>query len=415
MNHRSSSAPVEDLGRLNLADPATFVRPDIADLWRRLRTEQPVYLHPATPQGPEFWVLTRYVDVLSVYKDPETFSSRRGNMLTSLLTGGDPASGNLLAVTDPPRHSAVRAMLLKSFSPRVLRQVADGVRDRAERLVTAAVTRGACDFAKDVAEQLPMGTICDLLGVPASDHAELLRLSKQSLSSDEPDQSAEDTRLARNEILLYFADLAHHRRSRPRDDVISALATCRIDGRPLTEEEVVLNCYGLVLAGDETSRLAMTGAVVTFARDPEQWRALTTGRVSLSDAVEEILRWTTPAMHVGRTAQADTIIGGHRIRAGDLVTVWNISANRDEEIFADPETFDLARSPNKHLTFGHGPHFCLGAYLGRAEVAAVVDHMRRTVDEIELSAEPRPLYSTFLRGYSSVPVCFTPKTGDANS
>lgn len=400
----SSTAVAGDLGQMNLTDPATFVDPGIADVWRRLRREQPVYLHPATGEGPEFWVLTRYADVLSVYKDPARFSSQRGNMLTSLLAGGDAAGGKLLAVTDPPRHTAVRMMLLKSFSPRVLRLVADGVRARTEKLVTAAVAAGTCDFATDVAEQVPMGTICDLLGVPESDQAELLRLSKRSLSADEPDQTDEATRLARNEILLYFADLAQHRRAEPRDDVVSALATCRIEGEPLTEEEVVLNCYGLVLAGDETSRLAMIGAVVNFTRYPEQWEALREDRVALADAVEEILRWTTPAMHLGRTAQTDVTVRGRTIRAGDLVTGWNVSANRDEAVFADPEVFDLGRTPNKHLTFGYGPHFCLGSYLGRAEVAAMVDSLRRKVARIELRGEPKPLYSTFLRGYSSVPV-----------
>lgn len=407
----SSTAVADDLGQVNLTDPATFVDPGIADVWRRLRREQPVHLHPAVGDNPEFWVLTRYADVLSVYKDPARFSSQRGNMLTSLLAGGDAAGGKLLAVTDPPRHTAVRMMLLKSFSPRVLRLVAEGVRARAEKLVTAAVAAGTCDFATAVAEQVPMGTICDLLGVPESDQAELLRLSKRSLSADEPDQTDEATRLARNEILLYFADLAQHRRAEPRDDVVSALATCLIDGKPLTEEEVVLNCYGLVLAGDETSRLAMIGAVVNFTRYPEQWEALREERVAPADAVEEILRWTTPAMHLGRTAQTDVTIRDRTIRAGDLVTAWNVSANRDEEVFADPEVFDLTRKPNKHLTFGHGPHFCLGAYLGRAEVAAMVDSLRRNVARIELRGEPKPLYSTFLRGYSSVPVRLEPAEG----
>ncbi len=404
----SSTAVAEDLGHVNLTDPATFVDPAIADFWRRLRAEAPVHLHPATDEGPEFWVLSRYADILGVYKDPETFSSQSGNMLTSLLAGGDAAGGKLLAVTDPPRHTAVRKMLLKSFSPRVLRQVADGVRARAERLVSAAVASHDCDFAKDVAEVVPMGTICDLLGVPESDQGELLRLSKRSLSADEPDQTDEQTRLARNEILLYFADLAQIRREDPRDDVISALATCEIDGEPLSDEEVVLNCYGLVLAGDETSRLAMIGAVVTFHEHPDQWEALKQDRVPLPDAVEELLRWTTPAMHLGRTATRDVTVGGRTIHAGDLVTAWNVSANRDEEVFTDPEVFDLARNPNKHLTFGFGPHFCLGAYLGRAEVSAVLDCLRRTVDRIELRGEPKPLYSTFLRGYSNVQVAFDP-------
>lgn len=403
-----SSTASDELGRLNLADPATFVRPDLDELWRYLRRERPVYLHPATEYGPAFWVITRYADVLSVYKDADTFSSQSGNMLTSLLAGPDPAGGKLLAVTDPPRHTALRAMLLRSFSPRVLKHISDGVRLRAQRLVADAVAAGECDFARDVAEHVPMGTICDLLGVPGSDRNRLLELSKRALSSEEADPSAEDTRIARNEILFYFAELARRRRADPQDDVVSTLATCHVDGRPLTEEEVVLNCYGLILAGDETGRLAMIGAVLDFVRHPGQWRALKEGRVPLSNAVEEILRWNTPAMHLGRTARTDVVVGGRMIRSGDLVTVWNASANRDEEFFDDPDTFDLGRTANKHLAFGYGPHFCLGAYLGRTEVSAVVDALRSMVGRIELRGEPRPLYSTFLHGYSSMPVAFVP-------
>jgi cytochrome P450 len=399
--------PNADIAEVNLADPATFARPGVERVWRVLREQAPVYRHPATRFGPEFWALTRHADVLAVLKDAERFSSARGNMLTSLLTGGDNAGGKLLAVTDAPRHSEVRLQLLRSFSPRVLRQVADGVRARAEKLVAEAVHNGASEFARDVADQLPIGTICDLLGAPLSDQAELLRLSKQSLSSDQADQSPKAVWLARNQLLVYFADLARHYRAEPADNVVTALVNCRIDGEPLTEEEIVLNCYGLVLAGDETSRLGMIGAVLNFTQFPEQWQALKDDQVELSTAVDEILRWNSPALHLGRTATTDVTIGDVTIREGDLVTVWLAAANRDETVFDAPDTLNLRRTPNRHLTFGFGPHFCLGAYLGRTEVTAVVDALRRTAATIELRGEPEPIYSTFLRGYSSLPVAFT--------
>ncbi|TDC42934.1 cytochrome P450 [Micromonospora sp. KC213] len=408
MTVTSGIGVADDLAGVNLADPATFAGPGLDEVWRRLRATRPVWRHPRTVHGPHFWVVTRYADALAVYKDPATFVSGHGNMLTSLLTGGDTAGGKLLAVSDVPRHTAVRATLLRSFSPRMLKPVLDAVRSRADRLVAAMVTAGGGDFARDVADELPIGTICDLLGVPPADRAALLRLSKQALSSDVPDQPDHETWLARNEILLYFHGLAADRRRNPRDDVISTLATCDVQGAPLTDEEVVLNCYGLILAGDETSRLAMISAVLNFVEFPAQWRALRRGEVSPDDAVEEILRWNTPAMHVGRVARRDAVLGGQSIPAGDVVTVWNASANRDEEVFDRPDVFDLGRSPNKHLTFGHGPHFCLGAFLGRAEVRAVVDALRRRVRTIELRGRPTPLYSTFLRGYSSLPVAFGP-------
>lgn len=395
---------------INLADPLTFTEPGVDRIWETLRREQPVYLHPETEFGPQFWVLTRYQDVLAAYKDPR-LSSQRGNMLTSLLAGGDAAGGKLLAVMDAPRHSAVRAMLLKSFSPRMLAPVVAGIRAHAEELVNRFVEADSGDFAADVADVLPMRTICDLLGVPAADRAHLLGLSKRALSSEWADQSAEQVRVARNELLYYFTEFVRTRREcapAGSDDVIGALLSCRIDGVPLTDEEVVLNCYGLVLAGDETARLATIGAVWSFARHPAQWHALRRGEVTVSGAVEELLRWTTPAMHVGRTASADIELHGRCIRRGDVVTLWNASANRDERVFTDPERFDLARSPNRHLTFGHGPHFCLGAYLGRSEITAVIDALSRKVDGFELTAHPRPLFSTFLRGYSTMPVAVRP-------
>ncbi|HKN98051.1 MAG TPA: cytochrome P450 [Pseudonocardiaceae bacterium] len=400
-------AGVTDVGQVDLADPATFALPGLESVWRLFRESAPVYRHPETRFGPPFWVLTRHADVLAVLKDAERFSSRRGNMLTSLLTGGDTAGGKLLAVTDAPRHSAVRLQLLRSFSPRVLRQIADGVRARAEKLVTAAVWSGDSDFAHDVADQLPIGTICDLLGAPQADQAELLRLSKQALSSDQAHQSPKQVWLARNQLLVYFTDLCRHYRAEPEDNVVTALINCRIDGEPLTEEEIVLNCYGLVLAGDETSRLAMTAAVLNFATFPDQWRALRDGHADLATAVDEILRWNSPALHLGRTAVTDVTIGDATIRAGDIVTVWLPSANRDDAVFTDPDTLNLNRNPNRHLAFGFGPHFCLGAYLGRTEVTAVVDALRRTAHDVQLRGGPEPIYSTFLRGYSSLPVTFT--------
>jgi cytochrome P450 len=395
----------------NLADPATFARPGSAveAVWWRLRREQPVSYHPETAFGPGFWVVTRYADALTVYKDPKTFVSGRGNMLTSLLAGGDPAGGALLAVSDPPRHSEIRALLLSSFSVKILRRVAEGVRVKADELVARAVAAGGGDFAALVADQLPMATISDLLGVPEADRARMLELSKQALASEDPDQSARGLRMARSEIVAYFAALARDRRRAPTDDVIGMLVSAEAGGRPLTLEEVALNCYGLILAGDETSRLGMIAAVRNFVEFPEVWRALRDGgQAAVPPLVEEILRWNSPAMHVGRTAAADVELGGQLIRAGDLVTVWNSSANRDEAVFADPDRFDARRDPNRHLAFGHGPHFCLGAYLGRAEIGAVVDALRRHAAGIVPTGEPRPLYSTFLRGFATMPVAFHP-------
>ncbi|MET9141734.1 cytochrome P450 [Streptomyces parvulus] len=403
----------DDLDSVDLTDPHTFLRTGMDDFWRRVRAERPVYLHPATDRGSAFWVVSRYDDAMAVLRDPERYSSRPGNMMSSLhKPGGDPAAGKILALTDAPRHNAMRTILLKAFSPRIRQGVTDKLQQRVDHVLGPAVGTGPFDFAKEVAEVIPMGTICDLLGFPPGDHKYVLDLSREAVSADDEGQTEEDVWLSRNELLVYCQEIIEARREDPQDDLISAMATCRINGEPMTDDEVVLNCYGFILAGDHTSRLAMVGAVLAFAQHPDQWRALKEGRVTIASAVEEIVRWTTPAMHIGRTATADATLGGRTVREGDHVILWNTSANRDESVFTDPDRFDLARTPNKHLGFGYGPHFCFGSYLGRAEITAVLNTLIDRVDRIDLTGDPKPLYSTFLRGYSSLPVSLVPRPTD---
>ncbi|MGW2426681.1 cytochrome P450 [Streptomyces sp. NPDC001709] len=405
----TKGAFADDLNSVDLTDPNTFLHTDMEDFWRRVRAEQPVYLHPATDRGSQFWVVSRHADVMAVLQDPERFSSQAGNMMSSLhKPGGDPAAGKILALTDAPRHNAMRTILLKAFSPRIRKGVTDKLQQRVDQLLGNAVGTGTFDFAKEVAEVVPMGTICDLLGFPSTDHKYVLDLSREAVSADDEGQTEEDVWLSRNELLIYSQEIIEARRENPQDDLISAMATCRINGEPMTDDEVVVNCYGFILAGDHTSRLAMVGALLAFSQHPDQWLALKEGRVSIASAVEEIVRWTTPAMHIGRTATADVTIGGQTIREGDHVILWITSANRDESVFSDPHSFDLARTPNKHLGFGFGPHFCFGSYLGRAEITAVLKTLISRVDRIELMGDPKALYSTFLRGYSSLPVSLTP-------
>lgn len=401
-----------DLAGVDLTDPRTFLdrEHELVDIWRRFRTHSPVHWHPVRGRAvPGFWVLSRYRDVMEVYRDNKRFTSERGNVLATLLEGGDSAAGRMLAVTDGPRHRELRNVLLKAFAPRALQPVVDGVRRRADRLVREAVARGTCDFAQDVAEHIPMATIADLLGVPAADRDYLLSLTKQALSSEEEGQGEEEALVARNELLLYFSDLADERRESPRDDVVSVLAAATIDGEPLTEQEIVFNCYSVIIGGDETSRLSMICAMHELITHPGEWRRLKSGEVSVDSAVEEVLRWVTPAMHFGRRALTDVEIGDRTIRAGDVVTLWNSSANYDEEIFDRPEVFDLGRTPNKHVSFGYGPHFCLGAYLGRAEIHAMLTALRTHVAEAGLAAPARPIHSNFLHGYSSLPVTLRPE------
>lgn len=394
----------EEIDSINLADPRTFSRDDLHEVWRRFRTEAPVYHHPETEAGPSFWVLSRHEDVRTLYQDHESFSSSSGNMLVSLhKPGGDPAAGMALALTDAPRHNAMRSTLLKAFSPRIRDLIVNRLQQRVDGLIEGVLGRGPVDFARDVAEKVSMGTICDLLGFPSSDHDDLLALSRQALSSDEIEQTDQDAWVARNELLLRCQDLVEERRRNPTEDLVSAMTACRVEGEPLTIDQLVINCYGFILAGDQTSRLAMVDSLVAFQEFPRQWEALKHGRCEITRAVDEIVRWATPVMHVGRTVVRDLEFAGSRLRKGDIVTGWNTSANRDDAAFADPGTFDLGRSPNHHLAFGFGPHFCFGAFLGRAEIDAVLRTLTRLVDDIVVHDRKR-LYSTFLHGFSSLTV-----------
>ncbi|MEV5975419.1 cytochrome P450 [Streptomyces sp. NPDC052114] len=398
------------LDGLDLTDPQTFLDHDPHAMWRRFRAESPVHWQPvAGARMPGFWAISKYADVVDVYRDNKRFTSERGNVLATLLQGEDSASRKMLAVTDGARHREIRNLMLKSFSPRVLQPVVDGVHRRTRELVEQALEHGSLDFVTDVADHIPINTIGDLMDIPAADRERLVEWNTQTLSRHSSEDSALDEVMARNEILLYFSELAAERRRNPGEDVISTLATATVGGAPLADDEVVFNCYSLILGGDESSRMSSIGGLIAFSENPEQWRRLKSGEVDADSATEEVMRWTTPAMHFGRRALEDVPLRDRVIKAGDVVTLWNSSANFDEDVFADPYAFDVARTPNKHVAFGHGPHFCLGAFLGRVHVNAMVEALRERVAEIRLDGPPQRLYSNFVHGYSGLPVTLTPE------
>lgn len=392
------------LAGLDLADPQTYQDNDMTAVWREYRRQEPVRWHPGTGGRPGFWVLSRHQDTLAMCRDTKRFTIERGNILATLLAGGDSAGGRMVAVTDGQRHKELRGAILKSFSNRALAAVAERITTFTDAVVAEVAERGDCDFAPDAAARISMNTISDLLDVPQSDRAQLLALNKRAVSSDEPGHTDMDARLARSEIVMYFADLVEQRRARPGEDAISMLASTKIEGESLSSHDLVLNAYGLLVAGEETSRLSMIDGVHALAGHPGQWAALRAGEVDLATATEEVFRWSTPIMHLARTATEDVEFGDRTIRAGEIVTAWTSSANRDEEVFADPDSFDLARSPNKHVAFGFGTHFCLGVYLARVEVTAMLAALCRYTAGIELTGPPRRIYSNVLDGFSSLPV-----------
>lgn len=396
------------LADIDLASPRTHAEQDLRAVWQLLRAEEPVAWHPAGAGG--FWVVTRHAHASAVYRDSEGYTSRRGNVLATLLAGGDPAGGQMLVVSDGPRNLEIRRRLLRAFTPVALRDLAAEIARSTRALVAAAVDRGACDFASDVAEHIPLAAICDLMKIAEADRRPLLVHARAALAAETPDATDLDARVARNEILMYFARLARARKDAAADDtVLGLLLQLTREPLALSQQELLLNCYSLLLGGDETSRLALIGTLAALAEFPGEWQRLRAGEVSVDTAVEELLRWTTPTLHAGRTASAERSLAGRTIAAGQTVSVWNCAANFDPDEFADPHTLDLARRPNRHLAFGLGHHFCLGAQLARIELAALLHALVETTATIELAGPPRRLYSNFLAGYSSLPVRLTAK------
>ena len=397
----------DQVATLDLTSPAVHAEFDLSQVWRRLR-EQPLHRQPGADGGPGFWAVTRHADATSVFRDSQRFNSTSGNVLETLLAGSDSAAGKMLAVTDGPRHTEVRRIITGALTPAMFARLTGRIQAQVRGLVESARQGGQCDFGRDVAAEVPLATICDMLAVPDADRAYIHRLGSSAVSSHDPGHGTMDAWTSKNELLAYFLELAEERRADPGDDLVSVLATARVKGRPLGTDEIVFNCYSLILGGDETTRLAMTGAVLALAENPAQWRAFRRGEVGLDTAVEEVLRWTTPSRHLGRLAVEPAEIGGARIEAGDIVTVWLASANFDEREFDRPGEFLLDRTPNRHLTFAYGPHFCVGARLARIQLEATLAALRDLVADIEVTGAPQRVYSNFIGGTFTLPVALKP-------
>ncbi|MFF6983655.1 cytochrome P450 [Streptomyces sp. NPDC008343] len=391
--------------RIDLLDPAPFARNDFWSTFTWLRAHAPVHRHPE-PGGDGFWVLSKHRDIMAVYADSDTFSSARGMRL-----GSDPAavaavSQRMLIVSDAPQHTRLKRALHQAFGPQQMPRLEVLVETVVGELVAEAAEFEELDFI-DLAKQLPNRVVCAMMGIPRADWAWIGALTTDAF--DSPDETVRSN--AHSEIFLYFIELLGERRARPGDDLVSHIAHNTLvdegDGteRPLSDEEIVFNCNGVLSGANETTRYSAAGAVHMFAALPEQWELLRgLGPAGIAPAVEEILRWTTPGVHALRTAVRDTEIAGTRIAAGDRVTLWNVSANRDEDVFTDPHAFRVDRRPNRHVAFGHGRHLCLGARLARFELGALLTEMLATVDGFEPTGPAQFNSSNFTWGIKSLPV-----------
>lgn len=399
------------LADIDLSNPDNFVREVPHDVFRLLRREAPVYRHPETKGCSEFWAVTRYDDVVTVSKDPKTFSSERRGVFVFDPTPEELERMQLMMLMqDPPRHTKLRSLVNKGFTPRMIGKLEGRVRQLTREIIDAVAERGECDFVTDIAAELPLHVIADMMGVPPSDRHMMFEWSNRLIGFDDPEYQAsfDDGKLAAAEVYLYANQLAVERRNQPKDDLTSVLMNAEVDGEKLTELEFDLFFLLLMVAGNETTRNLISGGMRTLIEHPEQRRRLVAEPALMPAAVDEMLRFVSPVMEFRRTATRDVELRGQRIREGDKIIVYYVSANRDEDVFPEPDRFDVGRTPNEHLAFGIGEHFCLGSNLARLEIRVMFEELMRRLPDMELAGPVERLRSSLINGIKRMPVRFTP-------
>jgi cytochrome P450 len=401
-------------------DPRTFARGVPHDELRRLRDTEPVswQAEPAIgiwPAGPGFWAVTRYDDVRHVLRTPADFSSALG---ATQIRDPDPADlpfiRRMILNMDPPEQVRLRRLVTGAFTRRRLERFAETVRARAADLLDAAVEQGHCDLPKDVTDDLPLHNLADLLGVPAADRVLLLTWTNRVIGYQDPEHAhvvTDDQGRPVNprspaqlaDMFDYAAALAERKRAEPADDVMTALVQAEVDGQRLTDAELKMFFFLLVIAGNDTVRSALPGGVLALVRNPDAYRRLRAEPALLASAIEEMLRVHPPVLTFRRTATRALELGGQRLAAGDKVVVYHVSAHHDERRFPDPFRFDPVRTPNDHLAFGQGPHLCLGAAFARLQMREFfTEFLARP--PVELAGEPRRLTSNFINGITALPL-----------
>ena len=371
-----------------------------------LRHNAPVSHHPE-PEGPGFWAITKHADIVTCNRDAQTFSSDQDRGGVVMLEEREPSEmeqsgGKLMLMMDPPDHTRYRKLVNRGFTPRMIGLLEPHVRDLTRRIVDDALAKRDVDFVVDVAAELPLEIIAELIGVPQRDRHKIFEWSNRMVGSEDPEYSVseEEVNDALVEMFLYAQKLADEHRDSPQDDIISRLLESDIDGDHLSDMDFNLFFLLLAVAGNETTRNAISHGLNAFLENPDQWDALVEDPEGRMDgAVEEVLRWASPVLFFRRNATRDFDLHGHEIREGDKIALWYISANRDEDVFDDPFRFDIERSPNPHIAFGGGgPHFCLGSQLARLEIRALFDELARRVPRLHQRAEPEFLRSNFIGG-----------------
>jgi len=403
---------------INLGDPDFWAKPHRIreQAFTTLRRERPISFHeepevPLLGKGPGFWSLTLHDHILEASRKPETYSSARGGVnIIDQPPDFSEFFGSMIAMDDP-RHARLRRIVSRGFTPGMLKKLEADVERVAVRIARDVMDKGACDFVADVAARLPLQIICDMMGIPERDFTYVFDRSNVILGAGDPDYVTDIAEAvpailrAGQELVSMVEELAAFRRTRASDDLTSALVNAEVDGERLTTQEIGSFFVLLVVAGNETTRNAISHGMKALCDYPEQRRLWAQNFEAVAPtAVEEIVRWATPVIHFRRTVTHDTEIGGQALREGEKVVLWYNSANRDPAKFDEPYKFDVRRTPNEHVGFGGpGPHFCLGAHLARREMTVMFREIFRQLPGLEITGDPAYLLSFFIHGIKRMP------------
>ena len=400
---RDSDVAAVDLGRIDLFDPRFHATGDPHTVWAAMRERAPLH-RQELPDGRAFWSVTRHRDACRVLGEHREFTSERGSLLHQ-VGADDAASGLLLVATDPPRHAELRRPLHRMFSAAGLAASRDRIRAAVRACLAPALDGGVWDLAERAAI-LPMAVAALLMDIPEECWPDLVAWSAMAVAPEDPTVATGDSRttlaVAHHALFDHFWRELDRRRETPGDDAVRVLITMR-DGE-LTGEEVVVNCYSLLLGANATTPHTVAGTVLALMERPELYRRAAADPAAIPGLVEEGLRWTSAASVFLRHAVREVEIGGGLVPAGDPVAVWVGSANRDGTVFAQPYRFDITRQPNRHIAFGHGPHYCLGATVARLTLRIFFEECLGMFEGLDPAGEPEHLVSNFIAGYSRVPV-----------
>jgi cholest-4-en-3-one 26-monooxygenase len=400
-----------DVTPVDLSDSRSYVH-GVPHAWlAHLRRHDPVHWQDEDG-GPGFWAVTRYDDCVTVNRDYERFSSAaRGTMPFEMPEEDIAQQGLMMLNMDPPLHTRYRRLVNKGFTPRMVRDLEANVHRLTDDIIDQVIEKGEADFVTDLSAELPLQVIAELLGVPQDDRHRMFEWSNRMVGNEDPEYQteAEEALNAAMELYAYAAQLFATKRIDPHSDLMSVLTTVEVEGEQLSEMELELFFLLLTVAGNETTRNLMSGAMSSFFQHPDQWQRLLDDRDLLPSAVDEMLRFVSPVMNFRRTATCDLTLSGTEIKAGDKVVFFHASANRDEDVFTDPDSFDIGRAPNPHIAFGGGgPHFCLGTNLARMEIRVMFEHLLDRLPDIRQNGDLQRLQSQFINGVKHLPVAFTP-------